>query len=215
MGPMGGMAGNPRIVGDDETMPGTTGIVRMTTTTRGSRMRPMTKVPKLYLRRGWMPTVRVPMAAAAVIWISACTQSAAEDGAVERADPHVLITADSAFDADVAVRGSEAWVEWFAEDGAIVQPEVGEIRGRTDIAQAVGYLDEPDTSLRWTPLRAEIADSGDLGWTTGSYVFEAPGPDGQIARGTGVYVSIWRLQPDGWKVVMDLGNPTGAPDAGG
>lgn len=90
----------------------------------------------------------------------------------------------------------------------MIQEGVGEIRGRDDILEAVGYLDRPDVSLRWTPARADIAAGGDLGWTTGSYVFRGTGPDGDPIESRGRYVSIWRQQEDGsWKVVMDLGNP--------
>ena len=125
------------------------------------------------------------------------------------ADPAELIAADSAFDVAVSERGSEAWVEWFTDDGAIVREGVGEIRGTEALQAALAGLDEPGVSLRWTPTRADVAASGDLGWTTGSYVSESPTPDGTVVRGEGVYVSIWRRQPDGsWRVVMDLGNPT-------
>jgi ketosteroid isomerase-like protein len=104
-------------------------------------------------------------------------------------DPTVLMEADRAFAAAVAEGGSEAWASWFADDGV---------------------------SLHWEPLRADIAASGDLGWTTGTYLSEARGEDGTVNRGEGRYVSIWRLQEDGsWKVVMDLGNPTGSPPEGG
>ena len=128
------------------------------------------------------------------------------------ADPSVLLAADSAFDAAVATGGSAAWVEWFAPDGAMIQAGAGEIRGLDAIRDAVGYLDEAGTSLRWSPERAEIAVSGDLGWTTGGYVVTSTGADGSETRGEGRYVSIWRLQPEGaWKVVMDLGNPVGPP----
>lgn len=120
--------------------------------------------------------------------------------------------ADRAFAAAVAEGGSEAWASWFAGDGAMIQPGVGEIRGREEILSMMASLDEPGVSLRWEPLRADIAASGDLGWTTGTYVSESPGPDGEVRTGQGRYVSIWRRQPDGsWKVVMDLGNPTAAP----
>jgi ketosteroid isomerase-like protein len=120
--------------------------------------------------------------------------------------------ADRAFAADVREGGSEAWASWFAEDGAMVRPGDGEVRGREAVRTAMAGLDAPGVSLQWEPDRAEIAASGDLGWTTGSFVSEGPGPDGEIVRGEGRYVSIWRLQEDGsWKVVMDLGNPTGQP----
>ena len=96
----------------------------------------------------------------------------------------------------------------------MIQEGVGEIRGRAAVLEAVGYLDQPGVSLRWSPLRADIAASGDLGWTTGSWVFRATDPEGEPVETRGRYVSIWRRQQDGsWKVVMDLGNPVNGAGA--
>jgi ketosteroid isomerase-like protein len=103
-------------------------------------------------------------------------------------------------------------VSWFTEDGAQIQPGSGEIRGRDAIRELMAGLDDPSFSLTWEPRRADIAASGDLGWTTGSYVSRGVGADGTPRQAQGRYVTIWRKQPDGaWKVVMDLGNPTSAP----
>lgn len=137
------------------------------------------------------------------------TMTPAAVPAADAPDADVLMQADRAFSREVSEGGSAAWTGWFAEDGAMVQPGVGEIRGREAIAQAATFLDDPNTSLTWEPDRAEIAASGDLGWTTGRYTSRSVGPDGQERRGAGRYVSIWRKGPDGsWRVVMDLGNPT-------
>ena len=123
--------------------------------------------------------------------------------------------ADRAFAAAVASGGADAWVSWFAEDGAQIQPYAGEIRGHDAIRRLMAGLDDPSVSLRWEPVRSDIADSGDLGWTTGAYVSEITAPGGTVTRSEGRYVSIWRLQDDGsWKVVMDLGNPTDPPPGG-
>jgi len=146
-------------------------------------------------------------ALASVLVVGACARASGPVG-----DPAVLLDADSAFDAEVAVGGSAAWVAWFAADGALIRPGAGEIRGLDALRDAVRSLDEPGTALRWSPTRADIAASGDLGWTTGRYVATSTAPDGTVTRGEGHYVSIWRRQPDGaWKVVMDLGNPVGPP----
>ena len=135
-----------------------------------------------------------------------CAPDPAANRGGDTPDPAVLMDADRQFAADVAEGGAEAWADWFAEDGAMIQAGAGEIRGRTAIREAVGYLDQPGVALRWEPTRAEIAASGDLGWTTGSYTFRS-GPDEPVS-GRGRYVSIWRKELDGgWKVVMDLGNP--------
>lgn len=147
-----------------------------------------------------------------LLWLAGCAAPTAEDASpaddASPLDASVLMEADRAFSLAVSEGGAEAWAEWFAEDGAIVQASVGEIRGRTAIAEAVAFLDRPGVSLTWEPIRADIAGSGDLGWTTGSYLSVTTDEDGREQRATGIYVSIWRQQADGaWRVVMDLGNP--------
>jgi ketosteroid isomerase-like protein len=56
--------------------------------------------------------------------------------------------------------------------------------------------------IRWKPLRADVAASGDLGYTWG--VAEAgPGAAGPF-KPYGIYVTIWQRQRDGkWKFVYD------------
>lgn len=153
----------------------------------------------------------ISLARVASLVLGACALGACGAEPTPAPDPSVLMTADRAFAADVARGGSTAWASWFAPDGAMIQPGVGEISGRNAIEARMASLDSPAVSLRWEPRRADIAASGDLGWTTGSWVSEAPGP----IRSEGLYVSIWRKQADGsWKVVMDLGNPV-EPAPGG
>jgi ketosteroid isomerase-like protein len=143
--------------------------------------------------------------AAALFLLSACAEAPAPP---PPPDPAVLMEADRAFAAAVAEGGTEAWVSWFAEDGAQIQAGSGEIRGRDAIRELMAGLDDPDFSLTWEPRRADIAASGELGWTTGSYVSKGIGASGEPRQAQGRYVTIWRKQPDGaWKVVMDLGNP--------
>jgi len=147
------------------------------------------------------------LASLVILVVAACAP------APQPVSSEVLMEADRAFDAAVAAGGTDAWVSWFAEDGAMIQPGLGEVRGHAAVRQTMGALDDANVSLRWQPERADIAASGDLGWTTGSYVSEVSTPDGTTQRATGRYVSIWRLQADGtWKVVMDLGNPSELPE---
>ena len=59
--------------------------------------------------------------------------------------------------------------------------------------------------LSWEPLRAEIAASQDLGYTFGRYALR----DGETVKAYGVYVTVWKKQPDGsWKFVLDGGGTT-------
>lgn len=121
-----------------------------------------------------------------------------------------LMAADRAFDAATQAEGSSGWVRFFDPQGAMIQQGRGEIRGLDAIQGAVASLDEAGFTLTWEPLRAQGSDDGTLGYTVGRYESRTLlASDTTIARG--MYVSIWRRQPDGsLKVVMDLGNPVGS-----
>ena len=72
----------------------------------------------------------------------------------------------------------------------------------------------PDSGvqLSWTPIRAAVARSGDLGWTTGPYRV-APVEEGDPPL-LGYFVSIWKRQPNGrWKVAVDLGTENPPDDS--
>ena len=60
------------------------------------------------------------------------------------------------------------------------------------------------SQLNWTPEFADIASSGDLGYTTGPWEIRRNPQDTPVAFGH--YVTLWRKQADGaWKVELDIG----------
>ncbi len=142
--------------------------------------------------------------------LGACAPPSSEEGATG-GDVDLLrsslIDADRAFNRATQDAGAEGWVSFFDPEGAMIQPGIGEIAGLDAIRSAMSEsLSTEGVSLTWEPDRAHVSDDGSLGFTVGHYEFASPGVD-QV--GKGLYVSIWRRQPDrSWKVIMDLGNPT-------
>ena len=70
------------------------------------------------------------------------------------------------------------------------------------------YNDKPGSkSLTWVPVKADVAKSGDLGYTWGNWKF--------VAKDTtlyGNYFTVWKKQNDGsWKMALDGGNSTPIP----
>jgi ketosteroid isomerase-like protein len=122
-----------------------------------------------------------------------------------------LLEADRAFNRATQESGADGWVSSFDAGGGMIQAGTGEIQGLEAIREAMeGMLSPPGVSLTWDPIRAHASADGTLGFTVGEYEVTSPGEDGQPAVSHGLYVSIWRRQADGsWKVMMDLGNPTG------
>lgn len=58
--------------------------------------------------------------------------------------------------------------------------------------------------LNWHPQFAEIATSGNLGYTTGPWTFQPTLSDSVVARGQ--YSTVWHVDKNGeWKFLVDLG----------
>jgi ketosteroid isomerase-like protein len=125
--------------------------------------------------------------------------------------PDLLIQLEAEFAADVAQHGHAAFISHFAEDGVEVVDG-----GGFDTKDAMRKQPQwPEgTTLIWVPVHADMAASGDLGYTYGNYVYTAKNKEGKLVANYGKYTSIWKKQKDGqWKVVVDMGNSSPDPKA--
>ena len=111
-----------------------------------------------------------------------------------------------------AERGSQGYMSYYADDAVEVPNGAAIIHGKVEIAKGMGFLDDKNNQLIWTPVGADSSASGDLGYTYGNYEFHSKDKDGKPSVEYGKYTSIWKLQQDGsWKVVLDMGNASPAP----
>jgi len=111
-----------------------------------------------------------------------------------------------------AEKGSQGYMSYYADD-AVEVPNGGPlIHGKAEIAKGIGFLDDKNNRLIWTPVAADMSASSDLGYTYGTYEFHSRDKDGKPVIDYGKYTSIWKLQKDGsWKVVLDMGNASPVP----
>jgi ketosteroid isomerase-like protein len=106
-----------------------------------------------------------------------------------------------------AEKGSQGYMSYYADDSVEVPNGAPVIEGKANIAKTMGFLDQKDNRLTWTPVGADISASGDLGYTYGYYEFQHKDQAGKRVAEHGKYTSIWKKQKDGsWKVVLDMGN---------
>lgn len=113
-------------------------------------------------------------------------------------DPSAIVAAERAFAADGYANGiKKSFLAYAAEDGVFFAP--GPVNAHATLNEAPDEdLTEPRRHLVWWPLYAGIAGSGDLGFTTGPYAFDADR--------RGHYFTIWRKEADGtWKWLLDAG----------
>lgn len=125
-----------------------------------------------------------------------------------------LLEADRAFSALSVEKGMrEAFGTYMTDDVVIYRGGLPPVEGRASALPL--YPDNPEIMLRWEPWFVDIAQSGDLGYTLGSYRLRVPDDNGGMQESTGSYVSIWRKQSDGsWKFVFDTGHPGQLRDGG-
>ncbi|MEQ8925364.1 MAG: hypothetical protein RLO81_06090 [Fulvivirga sp.] len=120
-------------------------------------------------------------------------------------DSKILLDVDAEFSAMSKENGmAEAFI--FYADPDVVKLGQGEhpIIGKSDLSESFAQIDDSKIELTWKPLKAEIAKSGELGYTYGKYYFTTR--DSVEQTSIGYYVSIWKKQTDGsWKYVLDSG----------
>jgi ketosteroid isomerase-like protein len=106
---------------------------------------------------------------------------------------------------------AEAFRTFLAEDAMELSAGANPVFGRDSIYQ--GMLEIPAGAvLDWGPQDGEVAQSGEMGWTWGNYVFTSKNAQGEEAKSYGKYLNIWEKQEDGqWRVLIDMGNKSPAP----
>jgi ketosteroid isomerase-like protein len=122
-----------------------------------------------------------------------------------------VMDADRAFEAAVAKAGTDgaaAWAAYFAEDGGMNSVPI--IRGREEVRKAMDpFFSKAGNTLRWQPEFADVAKSGDLGYTLGKSQRYFTDKDGKPFENEGRYITIWKRQKDGtWKIAIDGGTST-------
>jgi ketosteroid isomerase-like protein len=109
----------------------------------------------------------------------------------------------------------EKSVVFCAADGSVLAPNAPIAVGRDAIGKLFsGFFALPGLKIGWHPDKAQVAKSGELGYTSGVYQMTFNDPSGKPVSDTGKYVTIWKKQSDGsWKVLFDIFNSDLPPPA--
>jgi uncharacterized protein (TIGR02246 family) len=106
-----------------------------------------------------------------------------------------------------AMKGAEGYLSFYAEDAVELPNGAAMLQGKKSLSKGMEFLDDRNNHLTWTPVHIDVARSGDLAYSYGTYEFRSAGKDGKPVVEHGKYTTIWKKQKDGtWKVVLDMGN---------
>jgi ketosteroid isomerase-like protein/quercetin dioxygenase-like cupin family protein len=105
----------------------------------------------------------------------------------------------------------DKFAEYFAEDAVSYPPGMSTIKGREAIRKTfTEMMKAPGFALSWTATKADVAASGDIGHTAGTYEMSMGGPTEK-----GKYFTAWKKVNGAWKVTDDIFNADEAPSAPG
>jgi len=150
-----------------------------------------------------------------MVALTGCAKKA--DVAAER---DALMKADADWNTAMGSKNIDEFMKFVADDAVLMPPNTPAAGGGEGIRAWVGQMMQmPGFSVSWTATNADVAASGDLGYTTGTYQASMGMPDGSTMPDNGKFATVWKKQADGsWKVVVDIFNsdvpmpmPTAAP----
>ena len=121
-----------------------------------------------------------------------------------------LLQTDIEFSQLSEQKGRNAAFTEYADSGAtMLRPYSMPVVGKNKLMEL--FSSHPDTSftLTWVPIYVDVARSGEMGYTYGTYSLER---DGKASGGT--YCTLWkkRHKENKWKFVLDTGNEGVKPE---
>ena len=139
-----------------------------------------------------------------LVLVSLLAQTTRGGGSVDKG---ALMAADLAFAKATVEKGLEGWLSWFAPDAKIFPPGEAVIEGLDAIKAYYAKTGFDPKPLTWKPAIADLAASGDLGYTVGYASWPGTDEKGQKVTRVSKYLTVWKKQADGsWKVAADIGN---------
>lgn len=130
------------------------------------------------------------------------------EGSSPPATNQPAVAADSALQAAVGARDLERIMTFYAPDASLLPTAkpivigVAAIRKEWTLILAI-----PDFRNVATLTRIDVARSGDLAYSMGTYAATLRGENGQLVTEPGKWLSVWRRQSDGaWRIVVDTYN---------
>ena len=107
-------------------------------------------------------------------------------------------------------------VSFYADDAVLMNNNSPIVRGKDQIRALIKpEFDNPDEKAGYEILSVDVAQSGEIGYTAGTWFVTSTDPRTRKAiTNRGSWITVRKKQADGqWKIVYDIGNsgPSAAP----
>lgn len=150
-------------------------------------------------------------AAAALVMLTGCTASMPD---THDADVKAIKDNEVQWNADWAAKDLDKLMAHYADDVFFVTSGAPAVTTKDALRAAFkDMVADPALSLKFQATRVEVAKSGDVGYTMGTYTLTVTDPaTKQVVNDHGSYVTTYRKGADGsWKSVADMASSAVPP----
>ena len=156
------------------------------------------------------------LCATAVVTLSvaACNQTPPPAPDTHDADVKAITATEAQANQAWAAKDLEKVMSFYADDAVLMTPGAEAVHGKDAMRDGLKQmLGDPALSLTFQSSKADVAKSGDLGYTAGTYKLTVTDPaTHKVINDHGNYVTTFRKQADGsWKAVADIASSAVAP----
>lgn len=150
-------------------------------------------------------------ATALVLTLTACNNPDTHD-----VDVRTIQGTEAQWNLDYLSRDPDKIVAHYADDAVLMAPGMPVSSGKNAIHNTIKtMIADPALALKFQASKVEVAKSGDIAYTQGTYTMTMTEPQTrQVIHDHGSYVTTYRKQPDGtWKAVADIATSEVPPPA--
>jgi uncharacterized protein (TIGR02246 family) len=153
------------------------------------------------------------------LFLGATTIALAAVACNEPADTHdanvkAIKNIETQWNQDYVQKDADKLAAHFAEDAVLMAPGMAAITGKDAIRTSLTQMtSDPAMALSFQASKVEVAKSGDLAYTEGSYSLTVTDPaTKKVIHVHGGYVTVYRKQAGGtWRAVSDIATPDAPP----
>jgi uncharacterized protein (TIGR02246 family) len=140
----------------------------------------------------------------------ACNQAPATPPAqpdTHDADVQTIKDTEAAWSKAAAAKDADKFASFYTDDASLLPADMPAVNGKDAIATTFkAMMGDPNFSLSFAGTRWDVAKSGEMGFSQGTYTLTITNPKSKRAvHDKGKYLTVFKKQPDGaWKAVEDM-----------
>jgi ketosteroid isomerase-like protein len=154
--------------------------------------------------------MRLHLFAGLVLVVATACQSRIDVTDVAK-ESQALLDADRAWSAHAAAgKDADSVLAYWSDDARVIMGGEPTVAGKDELRKMVARsFANPNFHIVWTPERAVVSRSGDLGYTVGTTEMTVTDAKGVKTTIPSRYLATWRKGADGrWRCVEDFASPS-------